>query len=97
LGMEPMSREKYRIKSFRALGACRIQIQYSGGEWIEVDLSDLVAVGNLLAQLADDQYLAQGKIGEGAHFIEWPGELDIHADSLWARGVPIEDPAILRR
>lgn len=90
--MEPVSRDQYHLQDFRSLGGGRIQVQFVNGQWVEVDFADLIARGNMFANWADDGYLAQGRIGEGAHYLEWPGELDIHADSLWLRGVAIKAP-----
>jgi hypothetical protein len=90
--MQPIDRDLYLISEFRAIGGGRIQLRYANGQWIEVDLGDLIAKGNRFAFWGDDKFLAQGRIGEGNHYIEWPGEMDIHADSLWWRGVAIESP-----
>ena len=77
---------------FRALGSGRILLQFKPGTWVEVDLSFLIRVGGIFAPLADDAFLAQATIGDYGHWIEWPGEIDQPADSLWLRGKPVSLP-----
>lgn len=90
--MERIDRDNYRIVDFRALGGARIQLKYINGVWVENDLSDLVALGGICAQLADDAYLAQARIGDYGFWIEWPGDVDVGADTLWEDGVPVDCP-----
>jgi len=92
--MESIDRDNYRITDFRAMGHGRILLKFVNGVWVENDLSDLIAIGGIFVRLADDNYLAQAKIGDYGMWIEWPGELDIGADTLWEDGtlatLPVE-------
>ncbi len=80
------------IVEFRSLGGHRILLQFRHGPWVEVDLSFLIDVGGMFARLADDSFLALGRLGDYGHWIEWPGEIDQPADSLWLRGKPARLP-----
>lgn len=90
--VEHLSNIQPQIVDFRPLGGGRIQLQFRHGPWVEVDLSYLIEVGGIFAPLADDEFLAQAWIGDYGHWIEWPGEVDQPADSLWLRGVPVAAP-----
>jgi hypothetical protein len=86
--VQEISRSNYRIQDFHPLGRGRIELQFINGQWVEIDFAQLISRGGSFAQLAQDDYLAQGQIGEYGHWMEWPGELDFGADQLWRWGVP---------
>lgn len=92
--MERMREAEPEIVDFVAVGNGVIHLKYMNGLWVENDLSDLIAIGGIYARLADDEYLAQARIGDYGHWIEWPGEVDIGADTLWEDGVPVETPGL---
>ena len=90
--MERLPDMEPQIVDFRPLGCGRIRLQFLHGPWVEVDLSYLIEIGGIFAPLADDSFLAQARIGDYGHWIEWPGEVDQPADSLWLRGIPVDHP-----
>jgi hypothetical protein len=90
--MENISRDNYRITDYRPLGSGRIELRFINGVWVRVDFSSLIARGGSFARLGDDTYLAQGRIGDYGHWMEWPDELDFGADQLWWWGLPVAAP-----
>ena len=93
--MERLKTMEPEIVAFRSLGRGQILLQFRHGPWVEVSLESVIAIGNMCARLADDDYLAQASIGDYGHWLEWPGELDIGADQLWERGIPAKAPAAI--
>jgi hypothetical protein len=66
-----------------------LRITLNTGEQLDVNLQPLVDKGGIFARLADYEYLRQCEIMEGGHFLAWPEDLDISAESLKRRGTPI--------
>src|SRR5437016_1428837 len=88
--MDRLKHIEPEIAEFRSLGGGRIRLRFRHGPWVEVDLGFAIAIGNMGARLAEDDYLAQARIGDYGHWLEWPGELDFGADQLWEWGTPLE-------
>lgn len=91
--MQALRDREPEIAEFDPLGMGRIRLRFRHGPWVEVDLSDLIAPDNMFAPLLDNDFLAQARIGDYGHWIEWPDDIDLPADALWRRGVPVEVPA----
>jgi hypothetical protein len=78
-----------RIVKFESLGRGRILLTFEPGEVLEVDLNPLIERGGAYSRLADDGYLSQATLEDWGHTLEWPGELDMGADTLHSRGTPV--------
>jgi hypothetical protein len=72
-----------RLMSVKTLGAHSIALRFEGGQAFTVDLREFVHSSRGLKKLRDAEVFAQVGLGEGGHSIEWPGELDVGADTLW--------------
>jgi hypothetical protein len=88
--MQDIDRDNYRLTDVQPIGGGKIHLRFVNGTWVEVDFAHLIAKGNMFANLADDAYLAQAKVGDYGFWLEWPGELDFGADQLWWWGEPVQ-------
>lgn len=79
---------EYLITKVEVIDERNLRIVFEGGESRVFDLTRLLKIGGVFARLADRSYLERVKIMCGGNFLEWPGELDIGADSLWHRSKP---------
>jgi len=60
-----------------------ITVRFESGKTFTVDLGEIVRGSKGLKKLRDAEVFARVALGEGGHSIEWPGNLDIGADTLW--------------
>ncbi len=60
----------------------RLQLTYSDGAEIVVNLETLIERGGVFTALADPQFFAQVTLGERGRHIEWNGMIDFCADAL---------------
>jgi hypothetical protein len=73
-----------RLASVRALGEQSVTLRFLESEKsFTVDLRGIVSRYKRMKPLQDPKLFARVALGEGGHSIEWPGELDIGADTLW--------------
>ena len=78
------------ITKIEVLEPPRLRVTFNTGEVMDVNLQPLVDKGGVFIRLTDAEYLRSCKIMEGGHFLAWPDDLDIAADSLKRRGVLIQ-------
>jgi hypothetical protein len=71
-----------KITAFKVLEHYRVWLRFDDGVEGEVDFSAHVGKG-VFAPWTDYAFFHQAAIGERGRSLEWPGELDFCADSLW--------------
>ncbi|HEX5723993.1 MAG TPA: DUF2442 domain-containing protein [Longimicrobiaceae bacterium] len=71
------------IENVRVAEGSVLELTYAGGETVVVDISPLIERGGVFSRLADPAVFARVVIGGGGRYLEWPGEIDLCADSLW--------------
>jgi hypothetical protein len=74
------------ILSARVVGHVTVEISWSTGETLRVDLTDLANRNAAFAPLADPDVFARMVCDEWGHGIDWPGGLDLGADRLYELG-----------
>ena len=72
-----------RLTSVKAAGAQTVILRFESGKTFTIDLREFVHGSKGLKKLRDAEAFARVALGEGGHSIEWPGDLDIGADTLW--------------
>jgi hypothetical protein len=72
-----------RMATVKVSGDQMVSLRFESGKTFTVDLRDIVQGSRGLRKLRDQEVFARVALGEGGHSIEWPGELDIGADTLW--------------
>lgn len=73
-----------RLASVKAAGAQSVALRFLDSEKaFTVDLRSIVSRYKRLRALQDPKLFARVALGEGGHSIEWSGELDLGADTLW--------------
>ena len=70
--------EEARVETGR-----RLRLRFADGRSGTVDLGELVARGGVFDRLRDDAAFAQVRVGKGGRWLEWPGDIDLCADSLY--------------
>src|SRR6185437_9947634 len=86
LGVRPMRIDEGklpRMKSVKVAGDHAVILRFESGKIFTVDLSEIVYGSKGLRKLREVEFFARVSLGEGGHSLEWPGELDIGADTLW--------------
>ena len=76
------------IREAKPLTDFSVEITWEEGDISVISLHEIVAKGGVFAPLRDPKIFGQLKIGEGGRWLEWPGEVDICADSLWYQAHP---------
>jgi hypothetical protein len=76
-----------RMIGVKVSGDKKVSLRFESGKIFTVDLRDIVQGSKGLKKLRDEKVFARVALGEGGHSIEWPGELDIGADTLWERAL----------
>jgi hypothetical protein len=71
------------IESARIIEAGVIELVWSTGETLNINLSDLPRRNAAFAKLADPTFFTQMERDEWGHGIGWPGGLDLGADRLY--------------
>jgi len=66
----------------------KLDLAYADGSHSVVDFLPRIQRGGVFASLRDPAFFAQVSIAEDGRTIEWPGDLDFCADSLWLDGNP---------
>jgi Protein of unknown function (DUF2442) len=64
----------------------QLLLHYAGGEDVLVEFRSVIEHGGVFARLAEPHFFAQVRVGERGRYIEWPGDLDFCADTLWEEG-----------
>lgn len=72
-----------RLTSVKASGDQAVTLRFESGKTFTADLREIVQGSKGLKKLRDAAVFARVALGEGGHSIEWPGDLDIGADTLW--------------
>lgn len=81
----------YQIKKITIENERKLHLYYAKGGSIIVDFNPIIETGGILAKLADAEFFAQVSIGENSRYIQWPGEIEFCADSLWFQSHPSEN------
>lgn len=81
----------YQIVKLTRENERKLHIYYANGGSIVVDFNRIIEKGGILAKLADPDFFAQVSIGEKGRYIQWPGEIEFCADSLWFESHPEEN------
>ena len=68
------------------VGAATVELAWSTGETLRVDLADLPIRNAAFAPLSDPTLFARMEADEWGHGIGWPGGLDLGADRLYELG-----------
>ena len=70
-----------KIKRLKALPRYRLQLEFADGVAGLVNLSAKVGTG-VFAAWQDQEIFAQARVGENGQ-VEWPGDIDLCADTLY--------------
>jgi hypothetical protein len=82
----------WTIKSARAHADYTVEIDWADGSRSVVDFSSTIRKGGVFARMRDpDFFVGEMRVGGDGDWLEWPGELDFSADSLWYRSHPNEN------
>ena len=71
------------IRAVRVLGPTTLEIVWSTGETLPVDVSRLLARYKLYAPLKTARTFRSVKPDEWGHSVYWPGDVDMSADTLY--------------
>lgn len=74
------------IKAARVLQPIAVELVWSTGETLRVDLAGVVARNIAFAPLSEPTFFERMERDEWGHGIGWPGGLDLGADSLYELG-----------
>ena len=84
----------YRITNATAHPNHTITVTWSDGVTADVDLSPVIAKGNVFAPMADPTYfVAKMRVAVDRLGLEWPNRVDFSADGLRFRAFPDEAEA----
>ena len=72
-----------RIESVKAIGSDSLQVLWSTGEDLPVDVSRLVRRYKLYAPLREARLFKKVRADEWGHGVLWPGNIDMSADTLY--------------
>jgi hypothetical protein len=82
----------WTIKAAQAHGDFTVEINWADGSRSVVDFSSTVGKGGVFERMRDpDFFVARMRVGGEGDWLEWPGDLQFSADSLWYRSHPSED------
>ena len=71
------------IQNVVPMARSTLALTYAGGESVLVDLGPLIRKGGVFSTLADPEFFARVRVGQGGRYLEWPGDIDLCADALW--------------
>jgi hypothetical protein len=74
------------IQAARVLSPSVLELTWSTGEILNVDLTDLPKRNAAFAKLDDPAFFTRMTLDEWGHGIGWPGGLDLGADRLYELG-----------
>jgi hypothetical protein len=64
---------------------CKISLRWEDGLETEVDFSYLLEFDGVFLPLRDPDFFRQVRIHESGDTIEWPGEIDVAAETVYRR------------
>jgi hypothetical protein len=73
----------HRIVRLRLLEGQALEVAFDDGVTVSLDVKPWIAQGGVWAALADPGVFQKVAIGPRGRFIEWPGEIEVCADSIW--------------
>jgi hypothetical protein len=74
------------IRSVKARPPAVLEIAWSTGEMLSVDVARLIKRFKLYAPLKNAALFAKAKADPWGHAVNWPGEIDMGADQLYELG-----------
>ena len=84
----------YRIVNAMAHPNHTVTVTWSDGVTADVDLSPVIAKGNVVAPMADAAYFVENmRVATDRLGLEWPNRVDFSADGLRFRAFPKEAEA----
>lgn len=90
--------EIINITEVEPLDGCWIRATFSGGAIKEINLSELIARGNVFAPIRDRrEVFNQVHVNPETRTIEWPGEVDLDPEVLYGRFEPASGARVDRR
>jgi hypothetical protein len=72
-----------RILSVKATHEHALLVRFESGKRSTIDVRGVVESSRGLRKLRDAKFFMRASLGEGGHSVQWPGGLDIGADTLW--------------
>jgi hypothetical protein len=72
-----------KVTAVKALSDFTVELRWDNDRHLRVNLREPIFRLRGLKPLRDARAFAKVFVGEGGHSIEWPGELDMGAGSLW--------------
>ncbi|PIV33109.1 MAG: hypothetical protein COS34_09480 [Lysobacterales bacterium CG02_land_8_20_14_3_00_62_12] len=73
------------IRKLKVVAPAQLEIVWSSGETLCVDVSRLLARYKLYAPLKDPVTFRKAKLDDWGHAVIWPGNIDMGADTLYER------------
>lgn len=86
-----------KITAVEVLGKYVLRITFDDARVVKIDFSCKIQPGTVTAALSDFETFKQVKIVRSGRAIEWPGELDFCADSLWLEGTGEANPYLQQK
>jgi len=87
-----------RIVTVQPLEGRELRLWFSDGAIIDVDLTELLATGEVFQPIRDDRsFFEQVRVNPESETIEWPGEVDLDPDVLYGSFEPASGERISRR
>lgn len=72
-----------KITNVEIIEPLRLKITFDNGRIVDFDASPLIRRGGLFASLSETSQFKKVKIGPRGRSLEWPGKIDLCADSIW--------------
>lgn len=86
------------VTDVQPLEAHRIQATFSDGAIKEIDLSELLAAGGVVTPVYERrEVFEQVRVNPESQTVEWPGDVDLDPEVLYARHEPASGHRIERR
>jgi hypothetical protein len=73
-----------------------VRLTWANGAETVRDFRPVIREGGVFATLDEPGRFAEVRIVDGGRAIEWPGEIDFGADSLWFEDHPEDNPFSIR-
>jgi hypothetical protein len=70
------------IEAVRGKASAALDVTWSDGTRAKLDLSGVLKAKGF-RKLKDAALFARAKVGEWGHSVEWPGEIELSAETLW--------------
>ena len=75
-----------RMKSVEVQKDYKLKIIFTNGQSVNIDFKKKIMPDTIMAPLTDFELFKKVKISREGRVLEWPGEIDFCADSLWLEG-----------